>query len=152
MKASLMLASTCLLALLGWSWGDEWLLYGTRAGSGSGSAWYTAEAQPAHQAWSVSALGCLLGMDEPQCPAQSVACSPRCRMRRHPPSGLQHVLHPHLQLLPPPCCCGSTSMYAQYLLSCLLWVGKGEEGKRGLLHKAASWIFSHYMKISRVCK
>lgn len=57
MKASLMLASTCLFALLGWSWRDEWLLCSTRAGSWSGGAWRAAEAQPAHRAWSVSALG-----------------------------------------------------------------------------------------------
>lgn len=59
MKASLMLASTCLFTLLGWSWRDEWLLCSTRAGSWSGSAWCAAEAQPAHRARSVSALGCV---------------------------------------------------------------------------------------------
>lgn len=155
MKASLMLASTCLFALLGRSWRDEWLLCSRRAGSWAGGecvvcGWSTA---------STSSMGCLcsgmclLGTDEPQCPARSVACAPRCRMRGHPPPGLQLHLHPHPQLLPLPCCCGSTDVCP--VPPQLLTTGRkrgGRERSEGLLLKAASWIFSHYMKISRVCK
>lgn len=84
MKASLMLASTCLFASLGWSWRDEWLLCNARA-------------QPPCRAWGIHALGYI--------------CSSHSQMwDEEAPPGPQHHLPPHPQLLSPPCCCSSTNI------------------------------------------
>lgn len=128
MKASLMLASTCFCSSLDWSWRDEWLLCNTQAGSWSGGARCWAEAAAVLSVRCLCSGICVLGTDEPHCHASapSVALTPRCGMRKHP-QGCSTDSLPNCSFSHP-LAAAVAQIYAQYLLSCLLWLEKGGGG------------------------